>query len=86
MELAFLVIYAAILGLVAPYLGIPTNRMGSLVPAAVSLASGSIIWAVLTWCGLHYDQGWIWVITMLAMPAIMVLGVRRLATSRAEAV
>jgi len=83
MELLFIAIYAAILGLVAPYLGINTKQMGSLVPGAIALVKGAAAWAVLTWCGLHYDQAWIWLIVMLAMPAAMVVGVRWLGNKRA---
>ena len=83
MELAFILVYAAILGLVAPYLGIETKNIGSLVPGAISFVKGALAWAVLTWCGLHYDQAWIWVIVMLAMPAAMVIGVRWLSNKRA---
>ncbi|MCX8528889.1 MAG: hypothetical protein ORN27_02330, partial [Rhodoluna sp.] len=62
MELAFILVYAAILGLVAPYLGIDVKKIGSLVPGAIALTKGALAWAVLTWCGMHYDQAWIWVI------------------------
>ena len=82
MELAFIMVYAAILGLVAPFLGLDTKAMGSLTPGAIALVKGALAWAVLTWCGLHYDQAWIWVIVMLAMPAAMVIGVRWLAGKR----
>ena len=37
MELAFILVYAAILGLVAPYLGIDLKLIGSLVPGAIAL-------------------------------------------------
>ncbi len=83
MELAFILVYAAILGLVAPYLGLNTKVIGSLVPGAISLVAGALAWAVLTWCGMHYDQGWIWIIVMLAMPAAMVIFVRFLSNKRA---
>ena len=84
MELAFILVYAAILGLVAPYLGINTQAVGSLVPGAIALVKGALAWAVLTWCGMHYDQAWIWIIVMLAMPAAMVIGVRWMANKRPE--
>ena len=83
MELAFILVYAAILGLVAPYLGIDIKPIGSLVPGAIAVVAGSIIWAVLTWAGLHYDEAWIWLVTMLGMPAAMVIGVRRISAKRA---
>jgi hypothetical protein len=83
MELAFILVYAAILGLVAPYLGIDVKKIGSLVPGAIALTKGALAWAVLTWCGMHYDQAWIWVIVMFAMPAAMVIGTRWLSNQRA---
>lgn len=83
MELAFILVYAAILGLVAPYLGIDVKPIGSLVPGAIAVVAGSIIWAVLTWAGLHYDEAWIWLVAMLSMPAAMVIGVRRISAKRA---
>jgi hypothetical protein len=83
MELAFILVYAAILGLVAPYLGIDVKLIGSLVPGAIAVVAGSIIWAVLTWAGLHYDEAWIWLVAMLGMPAAMVIGVRRISAKRA---
>jgi hypothetical protein len=83
MELAFILVYAAILGLVAPYLGIDVKKIGSLVPGAIALTKGALAWAVLTWCGMHYDQAWIWVIVMLAMPAAMVIGTSWLSNQRA---
>lgn len=83
MELAFILVYAAILGLVAPYLGIDVKLIGSLVPGAIAVVAGSIIWAVLTWAGLHYDEAWIWLVSMLGMPAAMVIGVRRISAKRA---
>jgi hypothetical protein len=57
--------------------------MGSLVPGAIALVKGAAGWALLTWCGFHYDEAWIWVIVMLAMPAAMVVGVRWLGNKRA---
>ena len=83
MELAFILVYAAILGLVAPYLGIDIKPIGSLVPGAIAVVAGSIIWAVLTWAGLHYDEAWIWLVAMLGMPAAMFIGVRRISAKRA---
>ncbi len=82
MELAFILVYAAILGLVAPYLGIELKHIGSLVPGAIALVFGSITWAVLTWAGLQYDESWIWLIVMLGMPAVMVFSVRWISAKR----
>jgi hypothetical protein len=82
MELAFILVYGAILGLVAPFLGIDVKRIGSLVPGAISLVFGAVVWVILTWVGFKYDEAWIWLIVMLGMPAAMVLAVRRISAKR----
>ncbi|CAB4617841.1 MAG: hypothetical protein F2599_01695 [Actinobacteria bacterium] len=74
LNVLFIVIYAVILGLVAPYVGIKSESYGSLVPTALAVISGSALWILLTWVGLHYDEAWIWVIVMLGMPAAMWFG------------
>jgi hypothetical protein len=78
----FIVIYAVILGLVAPYVGVKSDNYGSLVPTALGLVSGSALWILLTWAGFHYDQAWIWVIVMLGMPAAMWFGAKYLEKKR----
>lgn len=74
----FIVVYAAILGLVAPYVGIKSDNYGTLVPAALAVISGSLLWILGTWVGLHYDEAWIWLIVMLGMPVLMWFGARRI--------
>lgn len=78
MEIAFIVVYAAILGLVAPYIGLKSDKYGSLVPGASSFILGAILWASLTWMGFAATEVWIWIITMLAMPVAMWLVPNRL--------
>jgi len=84
MEIAFLVVYAAILGLVAPYVGLKSEKYGSLVPAVVSFIAGAILWTILTWVGMSHVEGWIWIIVMLAMPAAMWFGPKRLEALRSK--
>jgi hypothetical protein len=78
----FVAAYGAILGLVAPYVGVESKTYGSLVPTAIAVASGSILLAIFTWLGFHYDEAWIWLIVMLGMPAVMWFGANRLAAKR----
>jgi hypothetical protein len=85
MEILVLIAYAAILALVAPFVLPKAEHYGNLVPAGISLASGSIIWLLLTWFGFHYDEAWIWFIAMLGMPAAGWFGVGYLATTRKKA-
>jgi uncharacterized membrane protein YeaQ/YmgE (transglycosylase-associated protein family) len=82
MEFLFIVFYTAILGLVAPYVKIGSDRYGSLVPPAIGLATGSVLWILLTWLGFSYVDGWIWSIVMLSMPVAMFFGSRALEKKR----
>ena len=84
MDFSFAVIafYAAILGLVAPYIYARSEEYGALLPPAIALAVGSVLWGALTWLGFKYTEGYIWVIIMVVMPLVMVFVSSRLAHSR----
>ena len=84
MEILFIVFYAALLGLVAPYVAVKSDKYGSLVPPALALAGGSILWILLTWFGFPYTEAWIWTIVMLAMPVIMYFGAKRIESIRSK--
>ena len=79
----FIVVYAVILGLVAPYVGIKSDNYGTLVPTALAVIGGSLLWVLGTWAGLHYDQAWIWLIVMLGMPAAIWFGAKYIDKRRA---
>jgi hypothetical protein len=85
MELLLIVIYAAILGLAAPYVNVHSREYGQLVPSAIALNAGAILWGILIWTGLGTANAWTWIIVMLAMPFTMALGSNRLAASRRHA-
>lgn len=82
MEFLFIVFYAAILGLVAPHVTLNSDRYGILVPPAIGLGVGSVLWILLTWLGFGYTDGWIWSIVMLTMPVVMFFASKRLAKVR----
>ncbi len=79
---AFIVVYGLILGLVAPYVNLSHEAVGSLVPTGLAIAAGSVLWAILTWAGMPYDQPWIWLIVMLTMPVAMFFGGKQIAKTR----
>ena len=83
LNLLFIAIYAVLLGLVAPYVGLASEHYGSDVPTALAVVSGSVLWMLGTWSGLHYDEAWIWLIVMLGMPAAMWFGSKLIAKKRA---
>lgn len=85
MEFSIIVVYAIILGMVAPYTFAKSEEYGVLLPPAIALATGSVIWAGLTWLGFKYTEGYIWIITMVVMTLVMIVLSSRLAHARAHA-
>ena len=87
MDVSFAVIllYTLVLGLVAPYISVHSEKYGALVPPTIALTTGSIIWSVLIWLGVGIQDGWLWLIIMLAMPLVMVFASARLASARDKA-
>jgi hypothetical protein len=86
MDFSFVVvvIYAIILGLVAPYISVHSEKYGALLPPAIGLASGSILWSVLIWVGMPNTNAWLWMIIMVLMPVAMIVGANRVAKMRDE--
>ena len=72
-EVAFLLIYAALLAAVTPYIRSDSENYGVLIPGALAMSVGAVIWSVLTWVGMSDTDGWIWVLTMLLMPVGMAI-------------
>ena len=82
MELLVIVIYAAILGLAAPYVNVRSVDYGQLVPSAIALNAGAILFGILIWTGIGTTNAWTWIIVMVAMPFAMAIGANRLAAAR----
>jgi hypothetical protein len=87
MDVSFAVIllYTLVLGLVAPYISAHSEKYGALVPPTIALTTGSVLWAGLIWLGFGTQDGWLWMIIMLAMPLVMVFASARLASARDKA-
>jgi uncharacterized membrane protein YeaQ/YmgE (transglycosylase-associated protein family) len=79
---ALIVGYAAILGLVAPYINAQSEEHGWLLPPAIAMVAGSILWSGLTWLGFKYEEAYIWAIIMVVMPLVMVVFSSRIAQNR----
>jgi hypothetical protein len=84
LDVAFLAVYGAILGLVAPYVGVTSHRYHVVVPGAIAISFGALLFGALTWTGLSYTEPWIWLIVMLTMPVAMWFGAKRLDAHRAN--
>ena len=66
MELLFVTLGGAILGLAARY-SIPRRHThGVVLVPAVGAAASAVVWVALTWLGWAWDGGWIWVAALVA--------------------
>ncbi|GAA1056746.1 hypothetical protein GCM10017608_20570 [Agromyces luteolus] len=69
MELLFVALGGAILGLAAHY-AIPRREFrGVVLVPAVGAGVAAVVWVALTWLGMPWDGGWIWVISLVASAA-----------------
>lgn len=81
-EVLFLVIYAGLLTAVTPYISKHADDYGVLIPGALSLVTGSLVWSILTWVGMSDTDGWIWALTMILMPVGLAFGLPKYAKLR----
>ncbi len=71
MELLYLMLGGAILGLAGHY-GLPgRDTRGVILVPAIGAAASSIVVVALTWAGWRYDGGWIWVVSLAAAVAVV---------------
>ncbi|MBF4623781.1 hypothetical protein ITJ40_05910 [Clavibacter sp. VKM Ac-2872] len=73
MELMFVALFGALIGLVARYALPHRATHGALLIPAVGTTAAMVAWVVLTWAGLRWDQGVIWIAT-LAVSALVAAG------------
>lgn len=72
MELLFVTLGGAILGLAARYLLPRRETHGALLVPSIGAATASAVWAALTWAGWKFDGGWIWWVSLLASAAVSI--------------
>jgi hypothetical protein len=82
MELLFVTLGGALLGIAARYLIPRRATHGVTLVPAIGAGAAAVAWVALTWFGLAWDGGWIWVISLVlaglaAAGAAMFLGPRR---------
>ncbi|WP_426520376.1 hypothetical protein ACPPVQ_07995 [Diaminobutyricibacter sp. McL0618] len=73
MELLFITLAGAVIGLAVRYLLPNRHTHGAALMPAIGVIVSAAFWVGLTWAGLKWDGGWIWVITLLGTAAITVV-------------
>ncbi len=66
MELLFVALIGAIIGAVARYTLPGRHSHGATLVPAIGMAAAVTVWSALTWLGLPFNGGWIWVVSLLA--------------------
>ena len=66
MELLFVTLGGAILGLAARYALPRRHTYGVALVPAIGAAVAAVVWVGLTWLGWPWDGGWIWVVSLVA--------------------
>jgi hypothetical protein len=72
-ELLFVTLAGAILGLGARYFLPHRHTHGAALLPAIGVAVASALWVGLTWAGLKWNGGWIWTITLVGTAVIVVI-------------
>lgn len=82
MELLFVVLGGAILGLAARYSLPRRHTYGTALVPAIGAGVAAIVWVALTWLGWPWDGTWIWVVSLVvsglaAVASAFLIGQRR---------
>ncbi|RNE63845.1 hypothetical protein [Cryobacterium tepidiphilum] len=84
MELLFVTLGGAILGLIARYALPHRAAHGAVLVPAVGTAVAAFVWVALTWLGWAWDGGWIWWVSLGASFVVAVVVDLWLGRRRAE--
>jgi uncharacterized membrane protein YeaQ/YmgE (transglycosylase-associated protein family) len=66
MELLFVTLIGAAIGIILRYLVPGRHAYGAFLAPAVGGAVAAVVWSGLTWLGWKFDGGWIWVVSLAA--------------------
>lgn len=83
MELLYVTVIAAFIGLAIRYLLPGHDSYGLFLLPAVAAIATAVVWVVLVWVGLKFDGGWIWVAALGASVVASVLVALLLVRGRA---
>ena len=77
MELLFVVLIAATLGLVVHYLVRGRETFGAALLPAISTSVSAVVWVALLWLGWRFDGTWIWVASLVIGSVVaLIVGLR----------
>jgi hypothetical protein len=82
MELLFVVLGGALLGVAARLVVPGRHSSGSVLVPAIGTAASAIVWVALTWLGMAWDGGWIWVAALACAALSAVAAAMLIARSR----
>ena len=84
MELLFITLFGVILGLAARY-SLPHRHLhGSVLVPALGGVVAAVVWVALTWAGLAWDAGLIWVLALVITAGAVLLADIALGRARAR--
>ena len=69
MELLFVALAGAILGLVARYSVPGRHTHGVVLVPTIGTGAAAVVWVACTWLAMPWDGGWIWVVTLVVAAA-----------------
>lgn len=84
MELLFVIVIGAGIGLLARYVFPQRGTYGVLLVPAIAAAATAIVWVALLWAGLTFDGTWIWVASLAAAVTVSLVTVLVLPRRRNE--
>jgi len=65
-ELLFVTLIAFCIGLLARYALPGRDTYGVVLVPSIAAIVAAVVWVALTWVGLKFDGGWIWVASLVA--------------------
>lgn len=84
MELLFITLFGVLLGLAARY-SLPHRHLhGSVLVPALGGVVAAVVWVALTWAGLPWDGGLIWVLALVITAGAVLLADVSLGRARAR--
>jgi uncharacterized membrane protein YeaQ/YmgE (transglycosylase-associated protein family) len=70
MEIILALLFGAVIGLVVHYTLPGRDTRGAALAPIIGAVVGGAVWMILTWAGWTIDNGWLWVLSIVA-PAIV---------------